>query len=132
LFSALTAWPEPRAPVGKIALPIASSTGRAFLSTFGSPPTIRARVPSFALALAPDTGESSIATPRLASTLPSSRVVSGSEELMSITIAPRARPGRAAMTAWRTARPSGTMVIRISAPAAASAGERQLPLPLRS
>jgi len=132
LLSALVACPEPSLPVWKMALPMQPSTGRARRSTAGSPPTMSASVPSFALALAPETGASSMAIRRFASSLPRAQVVAGSDELMSITIAPRARPGRAPRTARRTALPSGSMVMRILEPAAASRGERRLPVPLRS
>jgi len=91
-----------------------------------------ASVASFAPPLAPDTGASSSSTCFLRSSFSSSRVPTGSEELMSMTTAPGSRPGRAAATALRTAAPSGSMVIRTRAPFAASLADLQLPLPLRS
>ena len=91
-----------------------------------------ASVPSFALKRAPDTGASTMAIWLALRTFPKAKVPAGSAELMSITTAPRLRPGRASSTASRTSLPSGTMVISASAPSAASRAERQFPVPLRS
>jgi hypothetical protein len=113
-------------------VPIVRSTGITFFTAALSPPTMIASVPSFALKRAPDTGASTIAMPFFFRARPRARVPAGSAELMSITTAPRLRPGRASRTASRTSLPSGTMVISASEPSAASRAERQFPVPLRS
>jgi len=132
LLSAFIACPAPSGPQWKIFLPIFSSTGCTCFSTDASPPTMMASVASFAPTTEPDTGASSSSTCFLRSSFSSSRVEPGSAELMSITTAPACRPGRAASTALRTAAPSGSMVIRMCAPSAASLADLRLPLPFRS
>src|SRR5258708_400424 len=111
---------------------MAASTGRTRSSAAAVPPTMIDSVPSLAFATAPETGASTIRTPRASSAAPRARVPAGSNELMSTTIAPGGSDGSASSTASRTAAPSGSMVISTSACFAASASERQLPLPLRS
>jgi len=91
-----------------------------------------ASVPSLALAMAPETGASTMATFFAASAAPSARVPAGSDELMSTTTAPALSTGSASSTASRTIAPSGSMVTMASAPLAASRIESQLPEPLRS
>ena len=103
------------------------------LSTIAlSPPTMRARVASAALAFAPETGASTKEMPLAARAGSSARVAAGSEELMSITTEPALSAGRASSTASRTTSPSGSMVTRTSAPSAASRAEAQLPEPSMS
>ena len=91
-----------------------------------------ARVPSRALATAPETGASTRWIPLRESARPSALVAAGSEELMSMTTEPGLSAGMASSTASRTASPSGSMVTSTSAPSAAARPEAQLPEPLRS
>ncbi len=91
-----------------------------------------ASVASRALPIAPDTGASTSSMRFSRRALPSARVATGSEELMSITTEPGLSAGIASITASRTASPSGSMVTSTSAPSAASRAEAQLPEPFRS
>ena len=91
-----------------------------------------ASVASFAFAIAPDTGASTMAMPCVASARPSARVPAGSEELMSTTSAPSRSAGMASSTTSRTTRPSGSMVTRMSEPCAAARTDERLPWPARS
>src|SRR2546428_145927 len=86
-----------------------------------SPPTMMESVASAAFLTPPDTGASSIATPRSASRAPSSRVPSGDDELMSTRTLPRESPASRQSAAppapsrtVRTASPSGSIVITAS------------------
>jgi len=95
-----------------------------------SPPAMIASVASRAPATEPETGASTRETPFFFNCFSSCRVAVGSEELMSTTTVPG--EGDAASTAFRTALPSGSMVISTCAPAAACFADLQFPVPFRS
>src|SRR5512146_2435396 len=108
-----------------MAVPIVARTGRTRRTSAGSPPAMIASLASTARFTPPETGASTSPRPRGASSAPSCCVSTGDEELMSTTTAPRASadatpPSR---TVLRTIFPSGSMVMTISAPAAASAAD---------
>jgi len=71
--------------------PIAASTGRTFSKADFSPPAMIASVASRAPTTAPDTGASTKEIPFDSRTTPSSRVPTGSDELMSTTTQPFVR-----------------------------------------
>ena len=87
--SVLIAWPDPRGPARKTRSAIACSSGITRSIASSSPATINViRRVSPPAASGRVTGESSRIKPRSASSLPSSRVPYGSEELVSTTIVP--------------------------------------------
>src|SRR5512139_2365249 len=63
----LTTWPAPWPPTWTMLLPSTSNSGRTFSKIGASPPTMMESVPSFAPVSPPDTGASSMCTPRSAS-----------------------------------------------------------------
>src|SRR5229473_1740279 len=127
------AWPEPSFPVGKMSRPIAARRGRQRSMSAAVPPAMIASVPSTARLTPPETGASTRATPRAASSAPSSRVPTGADELMSMTSEPAARPARTPSllpavphSTFRTVLPSGSMVTTsaLARPSAASEAGR--------
>src|SRR4051812_16652340 len=105
------ACPDPRGPVRKICFPIDSRMGRQRAMVCGSPPTMIDNVASAALRAPPETGASTRAIPCSPSSAPSSRVPTGDDELMSMTMLPLASRGSASPITARTAFPSGSMVM---------------------
>src|SRR5665213_688975 len=85
LLRALRAWPAPTSPTWRTLLPIASSNGRQASTASSLPPAMIVSVPSTAPRTPPETGASTSSIPRAAARCASSRVSSGSEELMSIS-----------------------------------------------
>ena len=81
------ACPEPSGPVRKIDLPMADKSGSTASMVAPLPPAMMASEPSTARFTPPDTGASMKRMPAAMSSSPSARVATGSDELMSMTMA---------------------------------------------
>ncbi len=120
LFSALTACPAPTSPTGTTRAPSTPSSGRTRATSPGAPPAMMVRRPLTAPATPPETGASTMVTPRPAASAASSLVTRGSEEPMSTITVPGAIAGSSSATTRRTTAESGSMRMTAAAPRAAA------------
>ncbi len=124
-FTALTACPEPIGPTWVIVLPRAARIGRARSTSAASPPTKIVNVAFWAPSLPPDTGASTRAMSRFASSLAKPRVAPGEIVEQSMTSVPGLAPAATPSGPSRTAATSGvsdTQMTSVSTERATSAG----------
>src|SRR5690606_5074818 len=124
-FTAFATCPAPLGPTCVIVRARTSRSGLTRSSASASPPTITDSVPFSAPSLPPETGASSMATPRAASSPARRRVAAGATVLMSTSTLPGSRPWTAPSSPTTTASRSGvsdTIVKTTSRPTAHSRG----------
>ena len=118
--SSLAIWAWPSGPTWTIRSPIAWNSGRARSNAAGSPPAKIVSVPSSAFGLEPDTGASTKSRGATRSAI--AREAVGEVVDMSTTSADSGSVSSAPLSTSSTWGASGTIVMKASAPSAASAG----------